>query len=60
MFENNSIRIPEWPPGVHDDESSPPNGGQSNPYGPRNQRVDGNVRPNPPPRISTAPSRGRP
>ncbi len=23
MFENNSIRIPEWPPGVHDDESSP-------------------------------------
>ena len=38
----------------------PPNGGQSNPYGPRNQWVDGNVRPNPPPRISTAPSRGRP
>ena len=27
----------------------PPNGGQSNPYGPRNQWVDGNVRPNPPP-----------
>lgn len=38
----------------------PPNGGQSNPYGPRNQWVDGNVRPNPPPESVRRPAAAAP